>query len=217
MGFLGWIKNGTKHTTGLQMPAFFPASRTTYDGTTSGLSATRVQGAIDAMEGQIANSSDAYSASKAYAVGDYCIYNDTLYRCVTACSAASWAVNSGCFVADTVVSAINGRGSSSVVTNGTQTFAQILGSLSSIVDRNKISRNAVLVEDQSTFVKYYWLVLIQGNLVTFARMTINSSTSFYEVLGIDTSGSAYKSHNTGTIEDRSNDTLGNGVIFTLYY
>ncbi len=107
MGFLAWIKNGTKGTYGLQMPAFFPASRTTYDPTTSGLSATRVQGAIDAVEGQIANSSDAYSSSKAYAVGDYCIYNDTLYRCVTACSAASWSVNSSCFTADTVVGAIN--------------------------------------------------------------------------------------------------------------
>ena len=83
------------------------ASDITYDPTTSGLSATKVQGAIDAVEGQIANSSDAYSASKAYAVGDYCIYNDTLYRCVTACSAASWSVNSGCFVADTLVGAIN--------------------------------------------------------------------------------------------------------------
>lgn len=99
----GINKNGTKHKVGIIMPAFFPASRTTYDNTTSGLSATRVQGAIDAVEGQIANSSDAYSASKAYSVGDYCIYNDTLYRCITACSAASWAVNSGCFVADTVV------------------------------------------------------------------------------------------------------------------
>lgn len=109
-------KNGTKHKIGIIMPAFFPASRTTYDPTTSGLSATKVQGAIDAVEGQIANSSDAYSASKAYAVGDYCIYNDTLYRCVTACSAASWSVNSGCFVADTAVGALN-----KTVTSGTVT------------------------------------------------------------------------------------------------
>lgn len=34
MGFLAWIKNGTKGTYGLQMPAFFPASRVTYDGGT---------------------------------------------------------------------------------------------------------------------------------------------------------------------------------------
>lgn len=34
MGFLAFIKNGTKGTYGLQMPAFFPASRVTYDGGT---------------------------------------------------------------------------------------------------------------------------------------------------------------------------------------
>ena len=45
----GINKNGTKHKIGIIMPAFFPASRTTYDPTTSGLSATRVQGAIDEM------------------------------------------------------------------------------------------------------------------------------------------------------------------------
>lgn len=32
--------------------------------------------------------SDAYSASATYAVGDYCIYNDTLYRCSTAIATA---------------------------------------------------------------------------------------------------------------------------------
>lgn len=196
---------------------YLTADNVGYDGTSSGLSALDVQDAIDAVEGQIANSSDAYSTSKAYSVGNYCIYNDTLYKCITACTAASWSVNSSCFVADTVVSAINGRGSSSVVADGIQTFAQILGSLSSIVDRDKISHHAILVEDQSTFIKYYWLDLIQGNQVVFARMTISISASFYEVLGIDTSGFAYRSHNTGTIENRSNDVPASGSIFTIYY
>lgn len=54
----GINKNGTKHKIGIIMPAFFPASRTTYDGTTSGLSATRVQGAIDEVKGQMANKKD---------------------------------------------------------------------------------------------------------------------------------------------------------------
>lgn len=86
---------------------YLTAAMSSYDNTVSGLSANDVQDAIDAVENQIANSSDAYSASTAYSVGDYCIYNDTLYRCVTACPAASWAVNSGCFVADTVVGALD--------------------------------------------------------------------------------------------------------------
>lgn len=49
----GINKNGTKHKIGIIMPAFFPASRTTYDGTTSGLSATRVQGAIDEVVAKV--------------------------------------------------------------------------------------------------------------------------------------------------------------------
>ena len=51
----GINKNGTKHKIGIIMPAFFPASRTTYDGATSGLSATRVQGAIDEVAEKCGN------------------------------------------------------------------------------------------------------------------------------------------------------------------
>ena len=42
--------------------------------------------------------SDAYNASKAYAVGDYCIYNNVLWRCLSACTGvqpvdgANWAM-----------------------------------------------------------------------------------------------------------------------------
>lgn len=124
---LHFIKNGTKHDVCVKRPSLFPASATTYDNSQSGLSVTRVQGAIDAVEGQIANSSDAYSSSKAYAVGDYCIYNDTLYRCVTACSAASWSVNSGCFVADTVVGAIGKTSFYRFIPNGTEIRLQGIG------------------------------------------------------------------------------------------
>lgn len=46
----GINKNGTKHKIGIIMPAFFPASRITYDNTTSGLSATDAQGAIDELD-----------------------------------------------------------------------------------------------------------------------------------------------------------------------
>lgn len=66
---------------------------------------------LDARQGKlisdkVSNSSDAYSSSKAYEVGDLCIYNDTLYKCITACSAAAWDVNSSCFEATTLVSAL---------------------------------------------------------------------------------------------------------------
>lgn len=44
---LHFIKNGTKHDVCVKRPSLFPASATTYDNSNSGLSATRVQGAID--------------------------------------------------------------------------------------------------------------------------------------------------------------------------
>lgn len=43
----GINKNGTKHKIGIVMPASYPSSRTSYDNTGSGLTATNVQDAID--------------------------------------------------------------------------------------------------------------------------------------------------------------------------
>lgn len=86
---------------------YLTAAMSSYDNTVSGLSATDVQDAIDSVEEQVATTSDRYSSSRDYAVGEYCIYNDVLYKCITACTAASWAVNSSCFTADTVVNALD--------------------------------------------------------------------------------------------------------------
>ena len=51
-------------------------------------------------------SSDAYSPSKAYKVGEHCIYNNILYKCITACSAAAWSVNQNCFEKTTLTTAV---------------------------------------------------------------------------------------------------------------
>lgn len=55
---------------------------------------------------QIADSDDAYSPSKPYKVGEHCIYNNTLYECITACSAAAWSVNQNCFKPTTLTKAV---------------------------------------------------------------------------------------------------------------
>lgn len=57
--------------------------------------------------GMIKDSSDAYSSSKAYAVGEHCIYNNVLYKCITACSAAAWSVNQNCFEATTLTDEVS--------------------------------------------------------------------------------------------------------------
>lgn len=50
---LHFIKNGTKHDVCVKRPSLFPASATTYDNSQSGLSATRVQGAIDEVASEL--------------------------------------------------------------------------------------------------------------------------------------------------------------------
>lgn len=54
----------------------------------------------------IKKSSDAYSNTKAYKVGDHVIQNNTVYKCHTPCSAASWAVNSSCFTATSLTESV---------------------------------------------------------------------------------------------------------------
>jgi hypothetical protein len=64
---------------------------------------------------KVSNSSDSFDSTKAYSVGDLVIHDNALYRCITACSAASWSVNSSCFEAITLVDAINDDNKSSAL------------------------------------------------------------------------------------------------------
>ena len=59
---------------------------------------------INNVSQKVSGSADAYSSSKAYSVGDLVIYNNTVYECTTACSAASWSVDQSNFTATTLSS-----------------------------------------------------------------------------------------------------------------
>lgn len=61
---------------------------------------------LAAVRGMIQDDSDAYSSSKAYAVGNLCIHDDVVYKCITACSAAAWSVNQNCFSATTLMNSV---------------------------------------------------------------------------------------------------------------
>ena len=70
---------------------------------------TNIMTPLTNVRNNVANSSaspDKYSSSTAYKVGDMVIHDDILYKCTTACSAASWAVNSACFTATTLASVV---------------------------------------------------------------------------------------------------------------
>lgn len=82
-------------------------------GTNASLSAEIVKqiksakDAIGNLQTQVSDSSDAYNPTKSYKIGDLCIYNNVLYRCITACSAGSWTTNQSCFTQDTLVNVVS--------------------------------------------------------------------------------------------------------------
>lgn len=61
----------------------------------------------DTNAANISGNGDAYDPTKAYKVGDYCIYENQLYKCTTACTAGNWTTNSSNFITDTLVNIIN--------------------------------------------------------------------------------------------------------------
>ena len=60
---------------------------------------------VDNALGMIQKSSDAYSDSSPYKVGDYVIHDNKVYICTTACVAGSWATNSGYFTETSLTTA----------------------------------------------------------------------------------------------------------------
>ena len=103
------------------------------------------------VQAQVSNSGDAYDSTKAYAVGDLCIYNNVLYRCTTACSAGSWATNQSCFTQDTLVNFLNNdfskiKSYKRVTINGTLDGNRDFGvSLSAIAQNGNIASNRIKI------------------------------------------------------------------------
>lgn len=77
--------------------------------TTANTASTNANNALGMIR---STSSDAYSSSKAYSVGDHVIYNNKVYKCITACSAGSWSTNQSCFSQTTLTSAVTDLNSS---------------------------------------------------------------------------------------------------------
>lgn len=69
----------------------------------------------------VQGASDAYSSTTAYEVGDLVIHDNALYECTTACSAGSWATNSGKFTAKTITKKISELNSALTAVNITVT------------------------------------------------------------------------------------------------
>lgn len=138
----------TAGTTAIQEPKAYQTvtdGNTVTDGTAV-FKAVSVSGQITKLsktEVLISNSGDAFDPTRPYKVGEYCIHEDVLYRCITACSAGSWTTNQSCFTPDTLVNAASRfRYSTFTAKVTTQVDAGAIGghrgiiSLSSSIDPN---------------------------------------------------------------------------------
>lgn len=98
------------------------------------LPASSIKTPISNLQGEVTGGSDTYSSTKNYSVGMYATHTtggvQKLYRCKTACTAASWTTNASCFeeanLADAVSAlnneltpiTINGNNGVSIIGNG---------------------------------------------------------------------------------------------------
>jgi hypothetical protein len=98
----------TAGTTAVQEPTGY-ATITDGNTVTDGTAAFNAYSVSDSIykSRQVSDSGDAYDPTRPYKVGELCIYDNVLYRCITACSAGSWATNQSCFTADTLVNVAN--------------------------------------------------------------------------------------------------------------
>ena len=96
----------------------------------------------------IQDDSDAYSSSKSYAIGDLCIHDDVVYKCITACSAAAWSVNQNCFSATTLTDEV----STLKDALATKQDASALSGLIKVVDDGS---NNITISSIDTWITYY--------------------------------------------------------------
>lgn len=155
------------------------AVQTTYDNTDSGLSATDVQGAVDELAEEKADKSDIapeFNTTTAYAKGDLCYHEGTLYEFNQAHAAGAWnASHVDAKDIDEVLSgyaSTNYRNYKSVTADGIKTYKTLINEL---LDGITIS------------TLYDWIINIGS--VRYYMNTSSSGTK--EFVSIDAGGSSF--------------------------
>lgn len=187
----------------------------------------------------LANESDAYDSTKAYVVGETCIYNNVLYKCTTACSAGSWSTNQNCFesttlgaYASSLNSALNDVHKEYLNVNyNNTTYASALGAFAV-----KIKQTIPLINMPDIYMKNLKLGINNGifNIYT-AEITSNdvyivascitklTNSMRLSTVTIQTSNNKYEYHHsyisdTGTVSasDISGETISSATSFSLF-
>lgn len=114
----------------------------------------------------------------------------------------------------------------SVTADGVKTYSQCLDALYTLIDRNKITRNAILKIDVGTTIFYGSLAVdIVSTGVLLFYNTNSSTLNFSNSVNVKltSSGSIYQgcraqgSSPYNVFSDYSSDVPASGTVFTLYY
>lgn len=167
------------------------------------------------------NEGAAATSTRVYAIGDYFIYNDVLYKATAAIAIGDTIVpNTNCVATniDTELTQVNSelnKGSVSITADGVKTLTQILDSLFALADTSKITINSKL----RTANGVCSCTLVGGTIFDFSAV---SSPVIIDTYRIKASNSiahrvSCNSNNTIQFEDRGATTPESGRVFTLYY
>ena len=181
---------------------------------------TDIYAEIDAVKDIV---SDAYDVTSTYAVGDYCIYNDTLYKCNTAIvtpeafTPAKWTATN---VGDEIKSVNEELNKGSVFVNvaTSTTYAQALTTLYNSIDWNKITNKSVLIIDGDTYTLGYFSSYYRSVVYGMIRRDSVQHVVYNEI-GMDATTKRYSTSDTFTAIDTDNSNTYPAAqrVITLYY
>lgn len=137
------------------------------------------------------SSSDAYSTTKSYKAGDYCIHGNLLYKCTSACTPGSWEVNRSHFAIDTIANALtsvnNELNDLFVVENITMPSMNIAGSSYVGVQKSIAKSGYTPIAVAGAYSGSGYAVLVQADFITSTEIGFitlrNLSTATLNVTG----------------------------------
>lgn len=146
------------------------------------LPASSIKTPISNLQGEVTGGSDTYSSTKNYSVGMYVTHTtggvQKLYRCKTACTAASWTTNASCFEEANLADAVSALNNDLNVPKTPHTINDSILNVSTYTAPNSGFYFLVLAPASSTTV-YARLEDSRNNLAVSACTTISGVASIY--------------------------------------
>lgn len=165
------------------------------------------------------------TSTHAYAVGDYFIYNNVLYRATAAIAVGATIVpDTNCTTTNVTSELIQlnndlNKGSVSVTADGIKTYKQLLDGLYTLIDLSKVTNNSKLVVEYSNGSLIHHLMKIQGTDLFFVNdMSVSSFDIVNCRIAPSSNSSVYKvTGTTPTFGDNNSYLWPAGTKFELFY